>query len=311
MISDDPRIRFIQTISSAGQEAWGEDSAPFDGVKGEPPEWVPNHIGLEFLTIRMLLLQTYSHDELLDYVAEARWLLDGGGIFEVDDLGKKPMPGGWNIGVFLVIAQLVESGKVNATFWVPASSLDDATFWVPASSLDDATRAFLDPSAPTSDFDPRHTMIRVALSDLTDDEDVIPDEGGDYIGYRPIRTPFAILRDICKLAQIQEAVRLGQEKGLALLTDEYHAAITIKGEKFDRGGRGPGPIRKWIARQLKKCPTMKNADLWAAFKEKPQRGWSVMENRQGKYLEGPTVNDKVSYGRFSNVAKEERNKLKA
>jgi len=298
MIGDDPRIRFLQTISSAGQEAWGEDSAPFDGVKGEPPEWIPNHIGHEFLTIRMLLLQTYSHDDLLDYVAEARWLLDGGGIFEVDDLGHNHVLGGWNIGVFLVIAQLVESGKLNATFWVPASSLDDAT------------HAFFVPSAPVSDGDPRHTMLRVALSDLAEVDDTIPDEGGDYIGYRPVRTPFAILKDICKLAQIQEAVRLGKEKGLVLLTDEYHAAITIKGEKFDRVGRGPSRIRKWIAQQLKKCPTMKNADLWAAFKEKPLRGWAVMENRQGKYLEGPTTDDHMVYVRFSNVAKEERNKLK-
>lgn len=297
MSGDDTRIRFMQTISSAAHEAFGEDSAPFDGVKGELPEWVPNHIGLEFHIIRMRLLQTHSHEELLDYVAEARWMLDGGGMFEVAGFGINHILGGWRIAGFLVIAQLIESNKLEATLMVPASSIDDVSTLISLASV------------PPSDSAARQTMLRASLSDFPEVENVIPDEGGDYIGYRPIRTPFVILIDICRLAQIQEAVRLGQEKGLVLLTDEYHAAITIKGEKFDRGGRGPGPIRKWIARELKKNPSMKNAALWATFKEKPLRGWTVMENRQGKYLEGPKIGDKMTYGRFSNVAKEERDKL--
>ena len=134
--------------------------------------------------------------------------------------------------------------------------------------------------------------------------------GGMFSEILRPRTPAPIWRDICILAQIQEAFQLGPVEGLALLTDTEHAKNANKGKAFTPKGRGQGTIRKWIKRQLAKNPKMKNALLWGAFKAKPLPGWQVMENRQGKYLEGKTADDHMTYGRFSNVAKEERDKLK-
>jgi hypothetical protein len=104
---------------------------------------------------------------------------------------------------------------------------------------------------------------------------------------------------------------MSYEEYCAFLIDAIDP-LAERGFKFMRGrkkGTG-GPIRKWIARQLAKGREMKNAELWAAIKARPPRGWQVQENRLGKYLDGPTAKDHMTYGRFSNVAKEERDKLK-
>lgn len=58
-------------------------------------------------------------------------------------------------------------------------------------------------------------------------------------------------------------------------------------------GRKPGtggPIRKAIARLLKKKP-LKNAEIWQALSLNPPRGWQFLENRLGKYIEGPRAED--------------------
>ena len=78
-------------------------------------------------------------------------------------------------------------------------------------------------------------------------------------------------------------------------------------------GRKPGsvgPIRKEIEDLLKKNPTMKNTELWAAIGAKPPRGWQFYDNRAGKYIEGPKSGDNMGYLRFCNVAWEERIKFK-
>ncbi len=78
-------------------------------------------------------------------------------------------------------------------------------------------------------------------------------------------------------------------------------------------GRKPGtggPIRKAIARLLKKNPDPKPRELWAALKNNPPRGWSFCDNLQGKYIEGPRANTGMSYARFCNIASEERGKAK-
>jgi len=82
------------------------------------------------------------------------------------------------------------------------------------------------------------------------------------------------------------------------------------GMKFSRGrkkGAG-GPIRKAVAKLLKANPSMKNPQLWEAIKAKPPKGWGALENRLGKYLEGPG-NASMSYQRFCNVCSEERKKI--
>jgi len=50
--------------------------------------------------------------------------------------------------------------------------------------------------------------------------------------YSRPRTPFKIMRDVSILAHYQEAVRLGLDEGLALLTDKEHAGRVKKGDDY-------------------------------------------------------------------------------
>lgn len=84
----------------------------------------------------------------------------------------------------------------------------------------------------------------------------------------------------------------------------------IKGEKFNKPGRGAGLFRKIITGLLKKNPAMKNPELWAVVANKPPKGWSPFDNRQGKYLEGRTIDDHIGQRRFFTICGEERKKLK-
>jgi hypothetical protein len=87
--------------------------------------------------------------------------------------------------------------------------------------------------------------------------------------------------------------------------------IAETGRKFIAGRKSNtgSPVRKAIATLLKNDAEMKNRELWKAIKNKPPRGWTVMENTQGKYIEGSKAGQNMSYTRFSAVAKEERDKL--
>ena len=84
------------------------------------------------------------------------------------------------------------------------------------------------------------------------------------------------------------------------------------GAKFSKGGKSKtyGPIRKAISRLLSKNPSMKNDELWAAIKASPPKGWTALENRNGRYIEGPKAGDDMQYERFCNVASLERKLLK-
>lgn len=57
------------------QDAWRDIQAPYDGVRGELPDWIPENFHREFHAIRSRL-QTYSHDysydDLLGFVAAVR-----------------------------------------------------------------------------------------------------------------------------------------------------------------------------------------------------------------------------------------------
>jgi hypothetical protein len=88
--------------------------------------------------------------------------------------------------------------------------------------------------------------------------------------------------------------------------------LALLGRKFvlwHKPKRG-GPIRRAIARALTRDPTLKPRALWARLADNPPRGWTFHDNRQGKYIEGPKGGQGMSYARFQNVAKEERDKLK-
>lgn len=83
------------------------------------------------------------------------------------------------------------------------------------------------------------------------------------------------------------------------------------GRKF-KAGRKPGtggPIRKAIAKALKRDRTLTPRTLWAMLADSPPRGWEFCENHAGKYAAGSKGRN-MSYKRFQNVAKEERDKLK-
>lgn len=84
----------------------------------------------------------------------------------------------------------------------------------------------------------------------------------------------------------------------------------IKGEKFNKPGRGGGLFRKKIASLLEKNSAMKNPELWAAVANKPPKGWSAFDNHLGKYLEGRTIDDHIVQRRFFTICGEERKKLK-
>jgi len=94
--------------------------------------------------------------------------------------------------------------------------------------------------------------------------------------------------------------------------DEYNLhrfSKTFKlGQKF-AAGRKPGsvgPIRKAMARLLRRNPSMKNLELWNALRDKPPRGWKLYDNREDKYIVGPKPSDGMSWERFCNIASEER-----
>jgi hypothetical protein len=85
----------------------------------------------------------------------------------------------------------------------------------------------------------------------------------------------------------------------------------LHGEKFKEGrkaGTG-GPIRKAVARLLKRSPAMRTAELWDALQRNPPRDCEFHENRQGRYVDLPSGGN-MGYPRFRNVVSEEKKKLK-
>lgn len=112
-------------------KAWNK--APYDGVLGQLPKWIPKNFHRDFRGIRGILLHTYSHDDLLGFIAEAAEVF-------------------------------YNDGEEN----------------------------------------PRSLM------------------------------PDGICFDILKLAKFQKAVQLGEEAGLALLTDPDHAKRVTMGEGYSR-----------------------------------------------------------------------------
>lgn len=90
-------------------------------------------------------------------------------------------------------------------------------------------------------------------------------------------------------------------------------ALAITGAKFKQGRKvnTVGPIRKAIARELKKNPDLMPRHLWEILASKPPKGWEFFDNSAGKYIEGPKGGDGMGYARFSEVCKEEKDKLSA
>lgn len=114
----------------------------------------------------------------------------------------------------------------------------------------------------------------------------------------------------CALGRIQkenerllnESLRAGEIviHALAVFAAPFkkHSAITRK----------PSPIRKAIARELAKSPTLKPLQLWSLLASKPPRGWTFFDNSLGKYIDIEGRKD-MGWSRFSRVCKEEKDKL--
>ena len=136
-------------------------------------------------------------------------------------------------------------------------------------------------------------------------------ENDDLIFPGTVTDPGAFAQTIYELAHLRYAVSLGKLEGLRVLAGK----IAEHGEKFNKGGRGAGPIRKAIAKLLAQKPTMKNPELWEAIKKKPPRGWCVEEPKYFRELRpqivGPNPEtDHMGERRFYTVCGQERGKLK-
>lgn len=139
------------------------------------------------------------------------------------------------------------------------------------------------------------------------------------VEYFPWELPAKLNQLVLKLHRVMILGNLTEGELHNLLADRAAAIeeadalrpIADHGEKFKKGrkpGSG-GPIRKAIARLLKKDPALKNPELWDAIKSRPPRGWFVFENSRGKHIGGPTNDDGMEHRRFCNVCGEERRKI--
>jgi len=94
----------------------------------------------------------------------------------------------------------------------------------------------------------------------------------------------------------------------AIRRDARTLARAASGLSFTTGRKvgTKGPIRKAIARLLKKHPDIKNPELCKTIAANPPKGWEFCDNSLGRYFDGPTGSKQMSYGRFCNVCAEER-----
>jgi len=64
--------RVDEVLGQNKTEIQKRNAAPYDGVMGTLPDWVPANFDREFHAIRNRLISTYEHADLLDYIAEMR-----------------------------------------------------------------------------------------------------------------------------------------------------------------------------------------------------------------------------------------------
>ncbi len=64
--------RVDEVLGQNQAEFQQRNGAPYDGVMGTLPEWIPANFHREFHAIRDRLLSTYEHADLLGYIAEMR-----------------------------------------------------------------------------------------------------------------------------------------------------------------------------------------------------------------------------------------------
>ena len=73
MMDDEALYARIDEVLGQNQaEIQRRHAAPYDGVMGALPDWMPANFHREFHAIRDRLLSTYEHADLLHYIAEMR-----------------------------------------------------------------------------------------------------------------------------------------------------------------------------------------------------------------------------------------------
>lgn len=119
--------------------------------------------------------------------------------------------------------------------------------------------------------------------------------------------PAVARQDINELAHIKYALSLPDNECLEMLA----GTLAVTGVKFRKGRKvnSVGPIRKAIARELKKNASLMPRHLWEILASKPPKGWEFFSNNAGKYIEGPKGGEGMGYAHFSGICKEERDKL--
>jgi len=76
-VNDDSSNNTLRNdLKKALHEIESRNKAPYDGVMGELPDWIPENFQLRFHAIRNRLLKTYTHEELLDYITDTQEILD-------------------------------------------------------------------------------------------------------------------------------------------------------------------------------------------------------------------------------------------
>lgn len=133
-------------------------------------------------------------------------------------------------------------------------------------------------------------------------------EMSGYELYYLLAHPKVARQDINELAHIKYALSLPDSECLEMLAGAL-AAFAVPFKKHSGKLKKPGPIRKRIAIELKKNPELMPRQLWAILTSKPPKGWEFFDNRAGKDITGPKGGDGMGYARFSEVCKEEKDKL--
>jgi hypothetical protein len=118
----------------------------------------------------------------------------------------------------------------------------------------------------------------------------------------------AFIRAVNELAHIKYALTLPGMEGLKMLAGELAAfGFPFKNNSIKKP-RAPSPPRKAIARELAKNPALWPRQLWAILAKKHPKGWDFDgEGREGRiWITGRAP---MGYARFSEVCKEEKDKL--
>jgi hypothetical protein len=102
--------------------------------------------------------------------------------------------------------------------------------------------------------------------------------------------------------------------GFAIGFEEAVVAAYLEnlGNAF-KGGRKEGavsPVRKAVRRELARDPSASTETLWKRVAENPPKGWAFLDNRVGRYAEGPKAGQNMNIRTFANVASMERKRLK-